>query len=139
MSPALFLRIASILTLLYCAGHTSGAPWTVSDAPADMAVVAAMKSHAFNALGSQRSLWDFYVGFGWTISAYLLLQAVLLWQLGGLAKAGAPVRPAIVAILAFCLVNLALAWMFFFVLPIVLITATAICLAAALVVGPKRL
>jgi hypothetical protein len=138
MNPTRFLRIAAVLSLLYCLGHASGAPWTPDTGPAGVATVAAMKSDPFDALGSQRTYWDFYVGFGWIISAYLLLQAVVLWQLGALAKTGAPVRPIIAAMLVFCLVNAALAWRYFFILPIVFTIAIATCVVLALVTQSRR-
>ena len=88
MKASLFLRIASILSLLYCAGHTSGYPWTPVTGETEMAIVESMKSHQFDMVGSIRSFWDIYLGFGLVVSGFMLAVAVALWQLGSLSKRG---------------------------------------------------
>jgi len=134
MSPSLLLRIAAVLTLLYCAGHTMGMPWTPSVRPQDIAVLDAMKSDRFEVLGSTRSYWDFYIGFGISISVYLALQAIVLWQLAPLAKeAGARVRPIIGVFLAGFVANALVVWLYFFWVPLVFAIAIATTLAWALV------
>ena len=88
VSPALFLRIASVLTVLHCIGHTIGGVFSVDAPPGtkEGAVVSTMKSNQFDVMGATRSFWDFFIGFGLTISVSSLLQAVVFWQLAGLAK-----------------------------------------------------
>ena len=98
MRASMFYRIAAVLLLLLDAGHTSGFPW--SD-PAWAVDLGPMRSTHFYILGFDRTYWDFYVGFGLTISVILLLAAVLAWQLGGPsarvfgedARHGVDVRP----------------------------------------------
>jgi hypothetical protein len=132
MKPSLLLRIAAVITLLYCAGHTIGMPWTPATGPQEAAVLAAMKSTRFDAMGSARTYWDFYFGFGVAISFYLALQAVVLWQLAALASGDASrVRPIIAAFFAAFVANAIVVWTFFFALPLILATAIAICLALA--------
>ncbi len=137
MKPTLFLRVASVLTLLYCLGHTSGVPWTPAQGPTEMAVIEAMKSHHFDVIGLQRTYWDFYFGFGLIISVFMLAQAVILWQLAGLAKRGIQVRSIIVSFLAAFLINAALAWKYFFIIPLVMAIAISTCLALALLTESK--
>src|ERR1043166_142387 len=121
MKSAVVLRIASVITFLYFAGHTSGAPWTPSDEPAAVSVIAAMKSISFNVMGSTRTYWDFYFGFGIIISVYMLMQAVVLWQLASLSKTEPlRVRPVIAAFLAAFIANSFLAWRYIFIIPLVL-------------------
>jgi hypothetical protein len=86
MKSSTFLRIAAVITFLYFAGHTAGIPWTPAVGPAEVPVLDAMKAHSFDVLGSKRTYWDLYFGSGLIISLYLLVQAVVLWQLGSLAK-----------------------------------------------------
>ncbi len=131
MKPSILLRIASIITLLYFAGHTAGMPWTPAAGPGELPVIEAMKSHRFQMEGFARTYWDFYFGFGVIISAFLLVQAVALWQLGSLAKTGAQIRPIVASFLVAFVVNAILAWMFFFPVPAVTAAAIAICLALA--------
>src|SRR5689334_2743894 len=111
MKTSTFLRIASILTLLYFAGHTSGAPWTPDDGPGSVSVIEAMKGHSFDVIGSTRTYWDFYFGFGIIISLFLALQAVVLWQLASLAKTEPlRVRPIVAVFFIAFVINSVLAW-----------------------------
>src|ERR1017187_4088824 len=98
MKAWLLLRIAAVLTILYFAGHTSGVPWTPAVGPQEMPVLEAMKGHSFEIEGAKRTYWDFYFGFGVIISDFMLVQAVVLWQLGSLAKTDPlRVRPIVAA------------------------------------------
>ena len=132
------LRVASILTLLYCAGHSAGMPWTPAEGLGEMAVLELMKSYHFEIEGFSRSYWDFYVGFGTLISGFLLLQAVVLWQLAGLAKTDAlRVRPVVATFAVAFLLNAALAWIYFFVVPLVMAIAIAATLGLAFVAAGR--
>ncbi len=133
MTTSLMLRIAALVTLLYCAGHTLGAPWTPATGPLEAPVLEAMKTHRFEALGSSRTYWEFYCGFGWVISGYLLLQAVVLWQMTGLARVNSSImRPIIASFLVSFALNALLVWKFFFAVPLALAVTIAACLAIAL-------
>jgi len=68
------------------AGHTSAIPWTLAIGPEELPALEAMKSHSFHLTGSTRSYWDFYFGWGLILSLYTLVQTVMSWQLGSLAK-----------------------------------------------------
>jgi hypothetical protein len=133
-----FLRIAAVLTLLYCAGHTIGMPWTPYTDPEATSVLETMKSHSFAEQGFQGTYWDLYFGFGLIISVYLLVQAAVLWQAASLAKKDAfRVRPILVSFLIAFVINAALSWKYFFVVPVVLAGLIAICLAIALVLAGR--
>jgi hypothetical protein len=130
------LRIAAIVTLLYCAGHTSGMPWTPYTGPEATTVLESMKSHSFEADGFKGTYWDLYFGFGLIISVYLLVQAVVLWQVASLAKTEAVrVRPIVVSFIIAFVINAALSWRYFFVVPVVMAGLIALCLAVALVLA----
>jgi hypothetical protein len=129
-----FLRIAAVLTLLYCAGHTIGMPWTPYTDPEATSVLEAMKSHSFEAEGFKGTYWDLYFGFGLIIGVFLLVQSAVLWQVASLAKTDAiRVRPIMVSFLIAFLINAALSWKYFFAVPAVMASLIAICLAIALV------
>jgi hypothetical protein len=129
--PAL-LRIASIVSLVLAAGHTFGGMGSWSP-PGETAVLEAMKSFRFDAAGASRTYWDFYIGFGFSISVYLFAQAVLLWQLATLAKRDVVQVRAIVAVFLLSVIAIAvLSWKYFFVIPLILSIAIAVCLALAL-------
>jgi hypothetical protein len=133
-----FLRAAAVLTLLYCAGHTMGMPWTPYTDPEATSVLEAMKSHHFEAEGFKGTYWDLYFGFGLIISVYLLVQAVVLWQLASLARMDAMrLRPIVVSFLIAFVINVALSFQYFFIVPVVMAGLIAICLALALVLAVR--
>jgi hypothetical protein len=114
-------------------------PWTpYTDAEAT-SVLDAMKGHSFEAEGFKGTYWDLYFGFGLIISVYLLVQAVVLWQMASLAKTDAiRVRPIVVSFLIAFVINAALSWKYFFVVPVVLAGFIAICLAFAFVLTGRN-
>jgi hypothetical protein len=133
MKPATLLRIASILTLLFCIGHTMGMPWTAAKSPEAAAVVEAMKALHFDAMGSSRSYWDFYFGFGLSVSVYIFLQACMLWFLASAAKARTVgVRGIVAVFFVAAIANAILTWNYFFIAPLLFASAIALCLGAAL-------
>lgn len=133
-----FLRIAAVITLLYFAGHTAGMPWTPYTNPEAMPILEAMKSHSFEAEGFKGTYWDLYFGFGLIISAFLLVQAAVLWQVASLAKTDAiRVRPIVVSFLVAFIINAALAWKYFFAVPVVMAGVIALCLAISLVLARR--
>ena len=139
MRPTILLRVASVLTLLYAAGHTSGIPWTPVLGAGEMAVVEAMKSQHFEVVGATRTFWDFYYGFGVAITGYLLVQAVVLWQLAALAKSQAvSLRPIIASLGLGFLVNAVILWKFFFAIPLVLAVAITAVLGFAFFAADRR-
>jgi hypothetical protein len=138
MKASLLLRIAAVLTFLYFAGHTAGMPWTPAAGPEELPLLGAMKSHSFDADGFKRTYWDFYFGFGVIISAFVLMQAVVLWQLGSLAKVDAlRVRPIVASFCVTFIVNAVLSWKYFFAIPVVMSVAISICLALAFVMAGR--
>jgi hypothetical protein len=133
-----FLRIAAVITLLYCAGHTAGMPRTPYTETEAKTVLEAMKGHSFEAEGFTGSYWDIYFGFGLIISAYLLVQAVVLWQVASLAKIDAiRIRPIVASFLVAFIINAVLSWKYFFIVPVVMAGGIALCLAIALVLAGR--
>jgi hypothetical protein len=131
MKPSLLLRIASILALLLAAGHTSGGLSFWSPA-GETEVLRAMRSFHFDAAGVSRTYLDFYLGFGFISGIYLLLQAVVFWQLASIARTDAfRVRPLIGSFLLANVVSAFLAWRFIFFLPVVSFGVIAACLGIA--------
>src|SRR5258705_4567577 len=131
MKASLFYRIASILLMLFAAGHTFGFRQNNPEWGAD-AVLGLMRSIRFDAQGFTRTYWDFFSAFGLFFSVFLLFAAVLAWQLGGLsAETLARVR-AIAWALAICFVAItALSWGYAFTIPIVFLTLITGCLTCA--------
>ena len=134
MKPSILLRIASVLTLVFCAGNTYRALDPLSRGAEEAAVFMAMQAYPFNIMGFRRTHWEFYRGFSLLFSAALLLLAVLLWQIGGIAKSDpARARPLIATLFLGYFGFTILCGMYFFTAPAAVSAAAGICLALALV------
>ena len=131
MKASWFYKIAAVLLLLFSIGHTLGFRQTDPQWKAD-AVVADMQKIHFNAQGFDRSYWDFFVGFGLFVSVFLLLSAILAWQLGGLKAEVLAMIPAVKWSLALCFIGVTiLSWKYFFVVPVVFSSVITLCLIVA--------
>lgn len=131
MKASLFYRIASVLLVLFAVGHTLGFRQNNPAWGAD-AVLVLMRSVHFDALGFNRTYWDFFSAFGFFFSVFLVFAGVLSWQLSSLpAETLARIRGVAWA-LAICFVAVtALSWRFAFTIPIVFSTLITMCLIAA--------
>ena len=131
MRVKILYRIASVLLLLFAAGHTFGFRQNNPEWAAD-SVLGLMRSVHFDAQGFRRTYWDFFTAFGLFFSVFLLFAAVLAWLLAGLpAETLARVR-SIAWALAICFVAVtALSWRYAFTTPIVFASLISICLIAA--------
>jgi hypothetical protein len=129
-APILY-RIASVLLLVFAAGHTLGFRQNNPEWGAD-AVLALMRSVHFDAQGFTRTYWDFFSAFGLFFSVFLLFAAVLAWLLSRLpAETLARVR-SIAWALAICFVAItALTWRYAFTTPLVFSTLITVCLLTA--------
>jgi hypothetical protein len=131
MKASWLYRIASVLLLLFAAGHTFGFRQNNPAWGAD-AVLGIMRSVHFDAQGFSRTYWDFFSAFGLFFSVFLLFAAVLAWLLGGFpAEILARVR-SIAWALAICLAAItALSCRYAFTLPIVFSALITVFLIAA--------
>ncbi len=129
MKASLFYRIAAVLLLLLDAGHTSGFPWSDPKWGVDLD---SLRSTHFYILGFSRTYWDFYVGFGLSISVILLLAVVLAWQLGGLPPESLALMRGTAWTFALCFAAITvLDLKYFFIIPIVFSAVITLCLTAA--------
>jgi len=119
MSATRWLRISSIVSLLFTIGHTLGGSQDWSPI-GQSEVLASMRTYRFDIQGVNRSYIDFYRGFGFDLSVLLLLQAVVLWQLATIAKTEPLKVRSIVAsfVLASLLVGI-ITWSFLFPTPVI--------------------
>jgi hypothetical protein len=129
MKASVFYRIAAVLLLIFAAGHTSGFPWSDPRWGVDLG---SMQSTHFDILGSSRTYWDFYVGFGLSVSVLLLLAVVLAWQLGGLPPATLALMRGTTWTFALCFAAITVvSWRYLFVIPVVCSIVITVCLTAA--------
>jgi hypothetical protein len=121
VKPTMLLRVASGLALLQFAAHSllflSSSP---KHGPEEVAVTEAMKAHQFDFMGSMRSYWDFYFGYGLEAAFVCLVEAVLFWQLATIAKTSPlVVRPIVGLFFLANIGHMVLAWKYFFITPMV--------------------
>ncbi len=132
MKPPILLRVASVLTLIFCAGHTYGTLGSSSVDPEQAAVFMAMQAYPFDIMGAKRTHWQFYRGYSLLFSVTLLLLAVLLWQLARLSKSDpAGAKPLVASLFLAYLGFTILSGVYFFMAPAAFSAAVAICLALA--------
>jgi hypothetical protein len=131
MKPSVLFKIASVLLYFFGLTHTFGL-FRPRTGEGVSTVLAFMRTVHFDVMGSSRSFWDFYAGFGLLLTVFLWFSAVLAWQLGGLVRE----HPRLARTLAwpFALSQVAVAvlgWTNFFLAPIIVSTAVACCLVLA--------
>ena len=135
MTATLWLRISAGSALLFAAGHTLGGLkyWSpMGDSP----VLQSMRSLRFDTMGANRSYFDFFMGFGHSISVLQVMEAILLWQLATLARSNAlSVRPMIAVIALATAACGVIAWRFIFPVPAIFSLVLVLTLSVAYVVA----
>lgn len=129
MKAVTLYRIASVLLVLFAAGHTFGFLKFKPSSAEGLAVRDAMNNVHFQVGGSTFSYGGFYTGFGLYITLYLLFSAFLAWHLGTIASNSPQAIGALGWV--FCavqVVSLILSWKYFSAAPAVFSAAVAICL-----------
>jgi hypothetical protein len=133
MNPVIYLRIASVLTLLHAILHTIGGVFGKPQPGPQQAAVEAMKSNTFPLMGATRSFWAFYRGFGLGITIFLLAIAIVLWQLSSLARTDSyRLTPVYWTLLVTFLLMAANSYIYFFPPPVIVEVLIAVCIAGAI-------
>lgn len=131
MKASMFYRTASVLLLVFAALHTFGfrqvdPQWGVDS------LISLMRSIHFDILGTNRTYWDFFVGFGLFFSIFLVFTAVLAWQLGGLPRQTLAVMRGTAWALVICFAAVTIVcFRYAFIVPIVFSSLILLCLTAA--------
>jgi len=132
MKPVIYLRTASLLTLIHAVMHTIGGVFGKPDPGPQQIAVAAMKANQFPLMGATRSFWSFYMGLGLAVTIFLTIVAIVLWQLSSLAKTDAcRLRPIFMTFLLAFLLLAVNSSIYFFSAPAIMELLIAICLAMA--------
>jgi hypothetical protein len=134
MKPLLFLRIASVLTLIHSALHTIGGVFGKPAPGVEAATLAIMKANAFGVMGVTRTYSDFLRGMGLAVTVFLTVEAIVFWQLGTLAKTDAlRLRPILASFLVAYLAMAVNAYTYIFLGPVIAEILIAACLGMAIV------
>jgi hypothetical protein len=91
-----------------------------------------MRSIHFDIMGTSRTYWDFFVGFGLFFTIFLVFTAVLAWQLGGLSRETLATMRGTVWALVICFAAVTIvAFRYAFVVPIIFSSLILLCLTTA--------
>jgi hypothetical protein len=132
--PALYLRIAAVLTLIHAVLHTIGGVFSSPDPGPATVAVEAMKANTFPLMGNIRSYWAFYRGMGLAATISLTFGAIVFWQMASMAKRDAPrLRPMMATFMVAYLAMAVNSYLYFFIAPVIVEIVIAACLAAAMV------
>ena len=138
MTTTLWLRVSSVITALFAAGHALGGLkyWSPMG---ENAVLQAMRSVRFDVMGANRSYLDFYLGFGYSLSVIQVMLAILLWQFATMARTNAAsVRPMIAVIILAVAACAVIAWRLILPVPALFSLVQLASLAVAFVVARRQ-
>jgi hypothetical protein len=112
-------RSASVLLFIFCVMHTAGGMLAQKSlGPASDAVFDAMKRTHFDFNGADSTWYGFWFGFGLTTSIFLLLSAIVAWELERIPSELWPGLKVIAwAFVCSHVANTVLAWKYFFAGP----------------------
>lgn len=140
MKAVWLYRTASIIFVLFAAGHTYG---FLSFRPASAegrAVWEAMNNVQFQEGGASFTYGRFYTGFGLSATVFLLFSAFLTWYVGKLARDNPQaIGPLGWALFVLQFVSIGLNWKYFSIVPATFAAVLAAILgSAAWLVGAAR-
>lgn len=139
MTAKLLLRISALLTLVFCAAHTLGYPWVGGLSAEQLSQMSGIDTTKVMTQGFARSYSEFHKGFGFYITVMLLVQAIVLWQLGALSRSEPHTSRFITGVFATLFVaTVVLDFFYFFWGPIFFSALIAATLIAAFVVQSRR-
>ena len=128
MSATVLYRIASVLLVLFAIGHTVGFVKFKPSTPEGVAVLEAMNNVHFPVKSAQFTYGQFYNGFGFFATAYLLFAAYLAWFLGNLASRNPEAIGSLAwAFVALQVTSMVLSWKYFLAPPVVFSGLLALC------------
>jgi hypothetical protein len=137
MKAWIWLRMLAGVLAFFTIGHTIGFLSPPKELQA-AAVAETMRSVRFDVMGSDRSYWDFYRGFGLFLSVNLAMGSVIAWQLSGISRRSPrQALPMTITLDIVCVASTLLSWWFFFAAPLGTSLA-AVCCATIAVVCLKR-
>jgi hypothetical protein len=123
-------RTAAVLIALFAAGHTLGFRQADPKWNAET-LLHTMRTLHFRTQGFERSYWDFYTGFGLFVSVFLVLAAVLAWQLGSIpVQQARSLQVTAWALAAAFVVTTIFSWRYFFWAPLLFCGVISILLIA---------
>jgi len=138
MTSGLLLRIVSVAAFLQFIGHgTLFVLARPTHGPEEVAVVNAMRSHAFTFAVAPKTYWDMYFGYGLEAAFVCLVEAALFWLVAATAAENRALVQSVTGL--FAIANVAhivmLVRYFAFPVPMVFDALIALGLVAAAVLA----
>ena len=88
--------------MLHAVLHTFGhSGWTKSPDPLKQTVIKLMTDHSFPFMGVERSMGNYFDGYGYAVTIALVLIAVVLWLISDATAQGSALIKNIALVLAF--------------------------------------
>lgn len=134
MTRTLLLRIASIISLVFAVGHIIGG-FKLWSPMGNNPVLESMKNVRFDIMGADRGYLDLYLGFGYIIAVYQLMQSIIIWQLASLGSNFSGVRSIIAVITLAVAASGIVASIYLFPVPVIFSAILCACLVAAMAVA----
>lgn len=104
MNVKILLRIASGLLIFHLVAHTLGhSGWKRADQPLKQEIINKMIGHEFPFMGADRSMGDYYEGYGYVSTVALAFMAAVLWIISGAANTNKELSYKILLSLSFAL------------------------------------
>lgn len=140
MRSYVWLRTVSVMAVVHGLLHTINVLFGSAPAGPAQQALDAMKANHFDAFGSTRSFWDFFLGYGLILTVTMAVQAVVFWQLAAMSKRDPRVgRPLIMTFAIGLIASAAVAGRYFFWAPMVFeFGMAAVLLCAWLAAGRER-
>ncbi|MCR6638391.1 MAG: hypothetical protein NVV82_05190 [Sporocytophaga sp.] len=84
MNVKLLLRIASGLLIFHLIAHTLGhSGWKRAEEPLKQEIINKMIDHKFPFMGVDKSMGDYFEGYGYAATVALAFMAAVLWLISG--------------------------------------------------------
>ncbi|HLY43370.1 MAG TPA: hypothetical protein VKR52_19315 [Terracidiphilus sp.] len=133
MTARIYLRIASVLTLVHAILHTVGGVYGSPVNSTAAQVVATMQANSFPMMGVTRTYAEFYRGMGLGITIFLTAEGIVFWLLASLAKTDAArLRPILAVFLLGYLAFAVNSLLYFFLAPVITEILIALALGMAI-------
>lgn len=121
-------RVPAVRCRTYPRGRSSWSPVGENE------VLVSMRTVHFHFQGVSRSFLDFYRGFGYSLSVFLVLQGIVLWHLAVVArKQPQAVRPLVASFAISSVIGAVITWIFIFPIPAMFSVVLTACLVIAFV------
>lgn len=137
MNAARMLRIASTLIFIVGIGHLVGHMMGMDTSAlpaAEKKVTDAMQGHQFDAGGTARTYWDFFVGFSISYSVFAFALGLLGFQCARLGAASpTSLRGALVIVTASAALLSILCFKYLVMPPAIMLALAALCALVGLV------